>query len=295
MGPIDDAKTIAEASGTVLSGTSKFIDSLLKLRPGLATASEARGVARASKIMLDSIEEAIARCRNMGFSQETTDAICLTIANEFSKSENLSSCLSFARDAAGDDFDASSMDHSWFLRWSDGASEQFDDEMRLIWGKVLSGELDQPGSYSKRTLSILSDMGARDAGLFQRLCSLCARYVDESGNALGVIPCVFLDSGGASYCDGEITYSEIAHLSSLELVVLTSKTSLGVGEFIVIDGDRYAVESGTKEPVFFSDITLTNYGTELSQLSGDAIGSHHDLLKFFELEAQKQGGRIVRA
>ncbi|WP_167930171.1 DUF2806 domain-containing protein [Olsenella sp. SW781] len=283
-----------EGSST-LSGVGQFIQSIAKAFPGIPVASEARGKAKANQVMLGEIERMRGSLIQQGYSQSTVDGMCLHYINECSKSNNLAECLAIAQSELGRDYETSKIDHSWFLRWSDGASEQFDDEMRLIWGKVLSGELDQPGSYSKRTLSILSDMGARDAGLFQRLCSLCARCVDEYGNITGVVPCVFLDNGGASYCDGEMTYSEIAHLASLELVVLTSKTSLDVGELIVIDGDRYAVEGDAKGPVSFSDITLTNYGNELSQLSGDAIGSHRDLLKFFEREAQRQGGRIVRA
>ena len=170
-----DAKTITEAGGKVLSGTSKFMDSLLNIRPGLAIASEARGVARASTIMLNTIEETIARCRKMGFPQETTDAMCVMVANEFGKSGNLSSCLSFARDAVGDDFDASGIDHSWFLKWSGHASEQSDDEMRRIWGQLLSGELEQPGSFSKRTMSILSDMSGAEARSFRHLCGVCIK------------------------------------------------------------------------------------------------------------------------
>lgn len=283
-----------EGSST-LSGVGQFIQSIAKTFPGIPVASEARGKAKANQVMLNEIERMRGSLIQQGYSQSTVDGMCLHYINECSKSNNLAECLAIAQSELGRDYETSKIDHSWFLRWSDGASEQFDDEMRLIWGKVLSGELDQPGSYSKRTLSILSDMGARDAGLFQGLCSLCARYVDESGNIAGIIPCVFMDIGGASYCDGEMSYSEIAHLASLELVALTSNTSLSVGEFIVIDGVRYAAEDGKNGPVHFGDITLTSYGNELSRLSGEAVGSHHDLLKFFEREAQKQGGRIVRA
>lgn len=283
-----------EVKDTLLSGVGKLIESLAKSFPGISIASEARGKAEANQVMLDEMERMRGRLIQQGYDQNTINGLCMHYVNECSKSSNLAECLTIAQSELGHDYDASKIDHSWFLRWSDGASEQSDDEMRFIWGKVLSGELEQPGSYSKRTLSILSDMSAHDALLFQKMCSLCAKCVDGAGEYVGVIPCVFLDHDGASYCDGAISYSEISHLASLELVVLSSNVALGTEDFLEIDGTRYTVEKGAKDRVYFSDVTLTIYGDELSRLSEAEVGSHPDLLKFFELQAKKHGGRIVK-
>lgn len=166
MDGMDDIKSVAGAAGGVMSGSSKFMDSLRSIRPGLSIASEARGVASANRTMLDALEETRSRCQDMGLPQGTTDAICTRLVNEFSRSENLASCLSFAQDVVGSDYDASHIDHSWFLRWSEGASNQCDDEMRIVWGKLLAGELEQPGTYTKRAMSILSDMSHEEAEVF---------------------------------------------------------------------------------------------------------------------------------
>src|SRR6185295_2887457 len=66
--------------------------------------------------------------------------------------------------------------------------------MKLIFGKILSGEISKPGSFSIRTLKIISQLDNQAAKLFQLLCSQCismhigqnifdARIVSFSGNA----------------------------------------------------------------------------------------------------------------
>ena len=51
-------------------------------------------------------------------------------------------------------------------------SDQYisDEEMQNIKSQVLSGEANSPGSFSKRTVNLLSDLDKKDAELFQTLC-----------------------------------------------------------------------------------------------------------------------------
>lgn len=284
MGPIDDAKTIAEAGGTALTGTSKLMDSLLKILPGLAVASEARGVARANTIMLDAIDETITRCRKMGLPQETTDAMCVLVANEFGRAENLSSCLSFARDATGDSCDTSNIDHSWFLKWSDCASEQSDDEMRVIWGNLLAGELEQSGSYSKRTMSVLADMSLDDANAFSELCSTCV-YTCAGNTVSTERPHIILveDKTGQTFNNGLFNYSKRSQLESLGVIdsSIRSFFTLHPGEsnsFVVGDRLVTARNDTDSDKEFSASPVLTKTGLELSRLC--EIGSCRNLAEY---------------
>ena len=161
--------------GSTLSGMGRFIESIAQTFPGISVASEARGKARANQVMLDEVERMRRNLIQQGYDQSTVNGMCLHYVNECSKSNNLAECLTIAQSELSRDYDTGKIDHSWFLRWSDGASEQFDDEMRLIWGKVLSGELEHPGSFSKRTMSILSDMSGAEARSFRHLCGVCRK------------------------------------------------------------------------------------------------------------------------
>ena len=49
------------------------------------------------------------------------------------------------------------------------------DEMRLLFARILAGEIKKPGSFSVKTLKIAEQLDQDIAKLFQRLCSLCCR------------------------------------------------------------------------------------------------------------------------
>ena len=45
-----------------------------------------------------------------------------------------------------------------------------DNEMQELWSRVLAGEANDPGTYSKRTVNFLSDLDKGEAALFTKLC-----------------------------------------------------------------------------------------------------------------------------
>lgn len=267
----EDIKGIVEAGSHVLSGSSKFIDSLCRIRPGLAIASEARGIASANDVLLDAMEETVRRCRKMGFSESATTGMCMRLANEFSKSENLSSCLSFAQEMVGSDYDASGIDHGWFIRWSDGAAEQTDNEMCVIWGKLLAGELDQPGSYSKRTMSVLADMSAHEASLFANLCSTSI-YVKSRG--VKTLFAVLADDvlGGDTFNGELLSITDLDDLAAIGLITTSTWTSQwlpGKTSYTLELDDRSAVITNPNEDCkafVFSHMRYLQEGMELASL-----------------------------
>lgn len=46
-----------------------------------------------------------------------------------------------------------------------------DDEVQIIWAKILAGEVSQPGRVSRKTLAIVKTLGKEDAHLFTKVCS----------------------------------------------------------------------------------------------------------------------------
>ena len=64
-------------------------------------------------------------------------------------------------------------DHDWTARFFNYIQDVSSEEMRLLWAKVLAGEIEHPGSVSIRALSILRNMNQSSAELFRTLCSAC--------------------------------------------------------------------------------------------------------------------------
>lgn len=54
----------------------------------------------------------------------------------------------------------------------DGAGYVSQEELQVLWGRTLAGEVRKPGSVSRRTISVLKTMDQHVAVLFTRFCSL---------------------------------------------------------------------------------------------------------------------------
>jgi Protein of unknown function (DUF2806) len=57
-------------------------------------------------------------------------------------------------------------DFTWTIRLLGYAEGMADPYLQELWGKVLAGEIEQPGSYSLRTLDFLSVMTQKEAERF---------------------------------------------------------------------------------------------------------------------------------
>ena len=60
----------------------------------------------------------------------------------------------------------------WLNAFEKEACQKSSDEMKLLFGKILAGEIQKPSTYSIRTLRLLSQLDNQAATLFHCLCSL---------------------------------------------------------------------------------------------------------------------------
>jgi len=63
------------------------------------------------------------------------------------------------------------MEDDWISNFFDKCRLISDDQMQLLWAKLLAGEANSPGTYSKRTVNLLGTLDKIDAQLFTGLCS----------------------------------------------------------------------------------------------------------------------------
>jgi hypothetical protein len=79
----------------------------------------------------------------------------------------------------------------WLNSFQAEASEKSSDEMQLLFGRILAGEIAQPSSFSIRTIKLISQLDRKSAILFRRLCSLSistsinGNFIDARVCALG--------------------------------------------------------------------------------------------------------------
>ena len=63
------------------------------------------------------------------------------------------------------------LDDDWLVNFFDKSRLVSDDDMQNLWAKILAGEANKPGSYSKRVVAAVSTLSKSEAGSFNILCS----------------------------------------------------------------------------------------------------------------------------
>ncbi len=64
------------------------------------------------------------------------------------------------------------VDPDWFARWRNLAQDVSKEEMQRLWGRVLTGEVRKPATFSIHSLDFLSRMNVDDANLLYKLAPL---------------------------------------------------------------------------------------------------------------------------
>jgi hypothetical protein len=64
------------------------------------------------------------------------------------------------------------VDDDWLYRWRDYTGSVSNEELQRLWGKLLSGEVKEPGTYSLRCLDFMRNLTQSDAKLIELLSGL---------------------------------------------------------------------------------------------------------------------------
>lgn len=67
-------------------------------------------------------------------------------------------------------------DEDWVSRFFDSAQDVSSEEMQNLWGRILAGEIKQPGTYSLRTLEFVRNLTRADAELIESVGKLAFSY-----------------------------------------------------------------------------------------------------------------------
>ena len=141
------------------------------------------------------------------------------MAEEAQRQKNMEGITAKALPQLNEGAKPDSMDNDWIANFFDGCRIISDDEMQGLWSRVLAGEANSPGSYSKRTVNFLSDLDKTEAELFTKLCGYGWHIVVE------VVPLVF-DVQAEIYNRYGINFNELSHLESIGLVQFNNLTGL---------------------------------------------------------------------
>jgi len=132
------------------------------------------------------------------------------VEEEAQRQNNIEEITSKALPHLSEGSDPSAMENDWVTNFFEKSRIVSDGEMQDIWARVLAGEANAPGTYSKRTVNFLGDLDKKDAELFQSLCSF--------GWFIGKFTPLIFDAQAPIYNDKGLNFNTLTHLDSIGLI-----------------------------------------------------------------------------
>lgn len=189
------------------------------------------------------------------------------LEEEAKKQKNMEDITQQALPQLEEKSDPQKVEDDWITNFFDKCRLISDSEMQTLWSRVLAGEANAPGTYSKMTVNLLSDIDKTDAELFTRLCG----FGWMVGN---IVPLVF-DVQAEIYNQYGITFNSLSHLESIGLIQFNniagfSRLKLPKRFPVFYYGIRLDLEmpNDADNSLDIGRVLLTKVGQELSPICG---------------------------
>ena len=189
------------------------------------------------------------------------------IKEEAKRQENIEDIIAQAVPDVNETAKPDEMECDWLANFFDKCRIVSDKEMQSLWAKVLAGEANVPGTYSKRTVNLLSDFDKSDAELFTQLCGF--------GWTIGGFAPLVFDEQAEIYNRHGINFRTLSHLENIGLVKITP-----ISDFQGVNLPKRFVVHYYSKPLFLEmpkdannrldigRILLTKTGRELAPICG---------------------------
>lgn len=183
------------------------------------------------------------------------------VASESIKQQaNMESIIYASLSYLNSDATPQDMEDDWVTNFFEKCRNVSDEEMQQVWARILAGEANKPGSFSRKTVNVMEDLGKADAELFRNLCRFAWTYQDS----VLVIPLVF-DLQREIYNQQGVRFESCTHLETLGLVNTEGLTSLSLmtKQFTVSYDKRTIMVSSNDDKISTGHVKFTRAGLEL--------------------------------
>ena len=174
------------------------------------------------------------------------------------QNNNRAEILEKAKGYTKQDVESSDIDPVWIMNFFDECKNINDEQMQEIFASILAGEVDNPGSYSTRTLNVLKMLESNEAESFSQLLQYAVSTGGKTVIATVIMPL-------------EVSYLTLMTLEEAGLIKLNENQFVmkpDDGIFNIIYGSLIGVIEGEpgNEVQLGSIACLTIVGEELYRL-----------------------------
>ena len=163
----------------------------------------------------------------------------------------------------------------WLNTFEEEARQKSTEDMQLLFGRILAGEINKPGSYSIKAVKTLTQLDQRIAILFKRLCSVSSGLIDSSSGNIRFYRVISLQNNPMSLHTLEKYGLSASVLDSLQEYGLTLDSNLTFWHFkkstclLRHQGRNWTVSSRSKDTDDNQELNL--YGAQLTRAACELI------------------------
>lgn len=163
----------------------------------------------------------------------------------------------------------------WATAFYDSAKDSSDEEIQVLWGKILAGEIAHHGKFYKRTLSILKNMESIEAEHFVELVPLLI--------AKETVP-VFIFQNNEFF-----QYNDLRTLMDCGIVNSSEGTSTYKLDDMKISGFNLVALNNDVNEISIDSFSLTDAGLQLCQLIDCNYADENYVKQLAERLSRSQG------
>ncbi len=171
------------------------------------------------------------------------------VGEEAQKQANIESITGKAILQLNDQASPEEMERDWISHFFDSSKLISDEAAQMVWSRLLAGEANEPGKFSKRTINVLATLDRSDAELFTKLCSFAVDLgpLSSSTTSTNLTPLIY-DFNHSIYANNGLNFDSLLHLETLSLIraslalVSYTETNLSKSGFVTYFDKRLFLE-----------------------------------------------------
>jgi hypothetical protein len=200
------------------------------------------------------------------------------LEEEAKKQQNIENITNKALPEIGGNSTPEKIENDWLSDFFDKCRLISDDDMQRLWAKVLAGEANEPGHFSKRTISLLSSLDKADALLFEKLCGF-------NWWVMGATAPLVYDLQNKIYLEQGINFESLKQLDAIGLISFEGLAGYQLQEFpkqifARYEGRMFILEFKNPEnnSLDIGKVMLSKAGRELAPLCN--FGPHKEFKEY---------------
>ena len=288
---------LTKTIGKIADAVPKTLEEIRKTFSGISRWSESKAESYTTRKMMEDLSSIYEMGTETRLPVGLINILRADAVRRYTKLENFDAVLELA---AGMDVDTKRIEEvseDWKDEFRRQAEEAYDQDARATWASILAGEINEPGTYSKRMLKTLSEIGSSEAQSFVRMCDYAVvPFITKSNDFKFPFQPFFVleKSSGPGFNNGHVSYIDRGTCSSLGLVdstLMTTRTFVSSAAPMPFSvGRKIAWVTNPSEnavTVNFLHAAMLPLGREMARLC--ELGTAVDLPEIFEKKLSDMG------